>query len=271
MIKMKKILKFSLIIFLIMSCSKDDSKTPLEDVLLTKVITHNLISTPYETSYETNFIYDGKKLIQMFSVRFKNDLTYDGNKIVKLERSYNQNGIYNPSFEVIFFYDNLDRLIRFKKYVIDSEKRLLYICDLTYNNQENTVNMIHDYVQDFPDYISTINSNFRMNNNNEIIEVIELSNNQQDITKLVYDNYNHPFRNVIGIDKISLFNEFYPTFHEDGISTNYGNLHNRLKVIYNTPNGIIESPIQSFEYNDEGFPSTIDKGNNYVSDELFYN
>lgn len=270
---MKKFLKIFLLLFIFISCSSDDlgSSTSSDNVLLRKIITTNL-----GDKYTTKYQYNGKRLIKFESERGKGEFIYEGDKIINFKRyirdASTPGSIFEQDISVDFFYDSQDRLVRFERYYGYSEPFLEYVCELTYDEESpDIVYFNNDYIPDYPD-LATFKGYFRIENH-QITERYTLFNSNYTLLfKYLYDDKNHPLKNVIGFENIALFGMFYETLHDDGFSTNNGVFNNCNKVIfYNYSDGVSEYAPHVYEYNSKGFPVSIDKGNKDVADELFYN
>ncbi len=279
---MNKILKIFLIFFLCISCTSEDegSNVSADDVLLRKIITTFNGNTIYSNTHETKYNYDGKKLINFESPGRRGEFTYSDDKITNFKRYVRDAGTPSSIFylytEVNFYYDSQDRLIKFEVYSYngDVSLELQYLCTLEYQNtNSNIINFKHHYIPDFPELVDL--EGYFIVENNEIIErwrFDPFSNSFSLMNEYTYDNKNHPLKNVIGLDKIAPFSMFFENVHNSGFSTNYGTFSNCIKISYLGVEGVFtEYPPHTYEYNSKGFPISIDKDNESLSDELFYN
>ena len=251
---MKKII-FLLFILSILSCSDDNSTTNSSKILLKKVVTHN-----YDETYETIFTYDGNKLLNQKSNRQKKIFTYEGDKIVKIEWYQNPNTQNQLLQYVDFEYYPDGMLKRFKKY-LDAPETV----DFIYNSN-GTVNF--SYVADYNSYY---NYTGKLTIQNKEITQFEFLNGGTPRSSLIFysDNKNHPLKNVTGYDKLILYSFFYDSMHNSGFSTNSGNIHNQISYSFlSEPNTTYTS--NTFEYNSNNFPKSINKDNDYVADYLYY-
>ena len=247
-------------IFLIFSCSKNveniaPSTIDPSNILLKRTVTHN-----YGAVYETVFTYDGKKLLQQKSIRQRKEFVYDVDKIIKISWFQNPDSQNTLLQYVDFEYFPDGKLKRFKKY-LDAPETV----DFIYNSN-GTVDFAY-----VADYNSTYNFNGRLKiENNEVTQYDYISGNNTPTTKFFnYDDKNHPLKNVVGYDKLVLYNYFYASMHYSGFSTNVGNNHNQTSYRESSnPSQIITT--YSIEYNNNNFPININKNDDFAADFLFY-
>jgi hypothetical protein len=258
---MKKIFILLTILPLIFSCSDNDNSTENNsnvdpsNVLLKRVITRN-----YNTTYETVFNYNGKKLLNQKSSRQNKVFTYDGNNIVKIEWYQNPNEENTLLQYVVFEYYSNGNLKKFAKF-IDAPVTV----DFTYNT-DNTIDFL--YTDESNNYYN-FSGKFKIENNEIKEYYFEEGNTNQNSLIYFNDNKNHPLKNVVGYDKLILYGYFFASSHSSGFSTNFGNKHNQVSY------GLLENPssiqmLNTFEYNTNNFPININKNNQFISDYLFY-
>lgn len=254
---MKNIFKFifftSALIF--SACSSNDENTDPSEVLLKKVVTKN-----YDQIYETTFTYDGKKLIEAKSYRQKKVFTYNNDNIVRIEW-YQDPETDNFLLQYVDFeYYPDGKLKRFKMF-LDAPKTVNF-----FYNSDNTV--IFNLTTDYNDYYSY--SGLLTIENNEVVQYDFIDGNSSTESRQYhYDNKNHPLKNVIGYEKLMLFNYFYKSMHWSGFSTNGGNNSNLIYSNYvEDPN--IFTDYNTYEYNGNDFPIAINIGDEFAGDRLYY-
>ncbi|TPD67013.1 hypothetical protein [Flavobacterium microcysteis] len=253
---MKKIaLLFCLAILL--SCSSDDSSQPHDttaDVLLKKTITQS-----NGNSYETLFTYDGKKLLQARSVKENKKFNYSGNNISKISWYTNPDTDNTLSQTVEFEYLPDGKLKKFKQ---ESDNPLTV--EFTYVGQD-TVNFVARAYRSSYDFVGYFTVR-----DNEISEYVYLNGGRpRPSVKYTYDSKNHPLKNVTGYNKLFLYHYFYNSAHFNGFTTNVGSSKNCIS------NSLIQDPsvievMNTYEYNENGFPKVINKDSNSAADYLFY-
>ena len=261
----KAILKISILFFILTSCS-NDNEIPMNssEVLLKKIVTHN-----YETTYETIFTYNGKKIIRAKSNRIRIEFSYDGDNITQIEWYSNPDTDNVISNQVNFEYFTDGRLKKFIRYSFYPNSVPHETVEFNYNNN-GSVNY---------NYIAHYNSSYNQTGlftiaNNEISSINTLSsiNGPGGTITYNYDTKNHPLKNVIGYNKLLLYQYFYPSIHSSGFSTNIGNNNNLISYTYFVNQKTTQTDIvNSIEYNNSNFPIAINKDNVDDADFLFYN
>lgn len=249
---MKKILFFlSGIAFLLNSCSNDDSTNsvnPSSDVLPVKII------QTYEdgSSFSVDITYNGNKVLKLiYSDGTFVDYIYSDNIISKVEY-YRNEVLYQEEF---FQYDNNDRLVNHKRFEYENVAQDYdYAKDVTYSyNLDGTVSsiMMSGEVLD-PNFTDT--AVFTLN---DYGEVILANHNQGYIESFTYDNKNSPFKNILGFDKLR-FSGNNPTAY----------LHNFISEVnpHNTTTHI-------YTYNSNDYPLTDQENDGYgiSTTQYFYN
>lgn len=242
-------------IILLYSCSNSEnsSNTNTDDILLKKVITHNL-----GTVYETVFSYNGKKLLEEKSYRQRKVFTYDGDRIVKIE------WYQNPDTEnVLLQYVDFEYFSdgKLKKFQVFLEYN--YSVTFTYNTDDTV---------DFA-YLNTTSSATATGKltiqGNEITKYQNITGGAATSCMYYYDNKNHPLKNVTGYDKLVLYSYFFPDMHSSGYSTNFGCMQNYVSYAFlSDPTNVQLANI--YEYNSQNFPININKDDPNVADFLFY-
>lgn len=254
---MKKIaLLFSVLFVAFSSCTDDidDAKFNTSETLLQKIVTRDGIGT-----YETVFKYDGKKIIEARSVRENKEFIYEGDKISKISWHKNPEAENNLSQYVDFEYYPDGKLKSFKKYLespLDVE--------FTYAGEDRV-----DFVATSTRSTYSFTGYFKVKDN-EIAEYVYLNGGTpRPSVEYQYDNKNHPLKNVIGYNKLFLFNYFYSSSHFNGFTTNIGSSKNCISNSLIADPSVVEV-MNLYEYGDNDFPKIINRTDNSVSDALFY-
>jgi len=253
---MKKIaLLFSFALLLLTSCSDDDSQqqNDTSNVLLKKIITYDSGS-----SYETNFTYEGKKLLEARSIRESKKFNYEGDNISKISWYKNPVTDNELSKQVNFEYLPDGKLKSFNQqsdYPLEVE--------FTYVGED-----VVNFVAVAPRNAYSFVGYFKVKDN-EIFEYVYLNGGTpRPSVRYQYDTKNHPLKNVTGYNKLFLFHYFYNSAHFNGFTTNVGSTKNCIS------NSLIEDPnvveiMNTYDYNDDGFPKIINLDSN-TADHLFY-
>lgn len=244
---MKKILFALAIMLSLFSCSSsDDSSQTSSDVLLRKVISDDGTSA--------DLTYQGNKIVKITgSDGGYWNFTYKGDFISKIE-------IFDLNSKLIHrleFYYSGNKLIQTKDYL---EGVLFEKTDIVYNSDFNTRTRTQiSYESDTPD--TTVYKDFYVKE--DIIKIQKLySDGSVDYTRTyLYDNYNNPTKNITGYKYIA------------GIVRLGGesSLHNTIKFTETSKNFSITSDT-SYEYNSEGYPiteTTRESGSTYIT-QYFY-
>jgi len=254
---MKKIvLLSSLVALLFSSCSSDDSPSheDTSNVLLQKTITYGL-----DGSYETLYIYDGKKLLEARNIKENKKFSYQGENTTKISWYDNPDTDNTLSQYVDFEYTADGKLKKFNQH-----SSYPLAVDFTYVGRD-TVNFVAVAARSAYNF-----TGYFLVKDNEITEYVYLNGGTpRPSVRYQYDNKNHPLKNVTGYNKLSLFHYFYNSAHFNGFTTNIGSSKNCIS------NSLIANPnvveiMNTYEYNDKGFPKTINKDSNTAADHLFY-
>jgi len=205
---MKKLIFLSSVLLLNLACNSndDDSEVTTETpVLVTKAVFD-------DGTYI--FKYDGNKLIEITSPddSEKTTYTYSGNLISQI-KDYDVDGkLVNTS---ILTYEN-DKLVLVKQNGITSGSNTPNSRTYTYSYPNaTTVNCTRIYNYTFNNQSMTIKDEivYTISNDNIIAEKDKYwANNvyNGEITRnLIYDDKKQPFDNIVGFDKIRLFNYRY--------------------------------------------------------------
>ncbi len=250
---MKKNLFLSSLIFLSLSCSSTNDETipgdPPYPILVTKAIVYGDVYT---------IKYDGVKILEESNADGSNKFvyTYTGNAISQI-KDYS-NGSLRSTAD--FTYDN-EKLINVKEVsttlgsnTINSETRTYtypnsttinctLIRNYTFAGNSQTDKSIIVYTVKNGDIISSKETYYHNN--------VLAGNVSETYT---YDEKNNPYKNVLGFDKIELYN---PWTSNDNLS---GKKNLVLFTNANTPTGSAGSSykiVYTTSYNDKNYPNQI--------------
>lgn len=253
----KYFLLFCIFTTMLFSCSSSNDETDNiipSDVLVKRMITNN-------NGFITESFFD-----------------YNNKKIAGYHNSHGNTKT--------FIYDG-DKIIQIKWYDIPSQNsELLQTVDFDYNTDGTLKGFLTNFLNEqFNKIEFSYNSNSQVSytlysgislNSLNLAEtgIIYLTNNlvtQIVSTRVVsgnvatadytYDNKNHPLKNVIGYDKLILYNIFYKDIEYDGFSTNAGASQNMV-----TGTGFT---LHQYDYNTLNFPTKLNVGPNMTRD-FFY-
>ena len=257
---MKKVI-YTFLGVLVFACSSDsesdnnndgnnNNNNPNESELLVSSITHSdMENSNYE--YVENFTYDGNKIVEMnrsvyyngsFSSENRSEFIYANNKISRVD-SYNDNNI---SGQDIFTYDSQGRLVT-AEYCYnpndgpcdDSEST-----SFSYN-LDGSITAITTMNGDEPE--TTV---IEVDDNGNIIKVSDYD----DVSELTYDIYNSPFKNITGATPLVISQWIFSG------SYLYSFNNNCLSFVseYVDEDGVETYTLNfTYDYNDAGYPRNV--------------
>ena len=257
---MKKVI-YTFLGVLVFACSSDsesdnnndgnnNNNNPNESELLVSSITHSdMENSNYE--YVENFTYDGNKIVEMnrsvyyngsFSSENRSEFIYANNKISRVD-NYNDNNI---SGQDIFTYDSQGRLVT-AEYCYnpndgpcdDSEST-----SFSYN-LDGSITAITTMNGDEPE--TTV---IEVDDNGNIIKVSDYD----DVSELTYDIYNSPFKNITGATPLVISQWIF----SDSYLYSFNN--NCLSFVseYVDEDGVETYTLNfTYDYNDAGYPRNV--------------
>jgi len=205
---------------------------------------------------------------------YKSKFFYDGYKIERIENESYYNGALSSTSSVVFVYINnlISRIDEYDSYnnnsftrtelIYDSQGRLIgnsescysngqlvqdacdYTLDFTYNS-----NGIISFVQDDSE-IS--NGSIQLDNNNNIISINSTTGSDSYTAEYEYDNYNSPFKNIVGNLPLLFFPQYINYLELELASFT----NNCTKITYESEYGS-ESINFAYDYNEDGYPRNI--------------
>lgn len=247
---MKKLIcLFSVLSLFLTSCSGDESNNvvnPSSDVLPIKII------QTYEdgSTFSTDITYDGNKLLKLiYSDGSVINYTYSGSLVSKVEYFRNEILLQEDLYE----YEN-DKLINFKRLEYDDVDDD-YFTDVSYvYNSDGTVSYTESSGQlnNPSPYIST--GVISLDEYGHVISIVNSNNYTETFT---YDDKHSPFKNILGLDKLP-FQDVYPNSYK----------HNFISEV-NPDN----TTTHVYTYNSNNYPITDEEDDGYgiQTTQYFYN
>ncbi len=251
---MKKNIFLSSLIFLSLSCSSsndDDTETEVVEtpILVTKAIVDGDVYTVK---------YDGVKILEESNADGSSKFvyTYTGNVITQI-KDYS-NGSLRSTAD--FTYDN-DKLINVKEVSITSGSNTTSTKTLTYTYPNSTTincTQIRNYTfagnsqTDKSEIVYTVKDGDVISSKEKYYHNNVLAGNLTET--YTYDDKNNPYKNVLGFDKIELYN---PWASNDNLS---GKKNLVLFTNANTPTSSSSSSykiVYTTSYNDKNYPNQI--------------
>ncbi|WP_374444437.1 hypothetical protein [Epilithonimonas sp.] len=202
---MKKLIFLSSVLLLNLACNSDDDNTDTNEeapVLVTKI------------NYDGNIFnlkYDGTKIVEVSNTTDadKTAYTYTGNLINQI-KEYDSTGKLYSTTDLT--YEN-DRLVYTKENGITSGSNASYTKTFTYSYPNaTTVNCTRIYNYTFNNQLMTIKDEivYTISNDNIIAEKdkywVNNVYNGEITNNISYDNKKQPFDNILGFDKIRIYN-----------------------------------------------------------------
>ena len=224
---MKKL--FILLSFIFLSACSNDSdetnNTPSDNILLKKTI-----YTEGSNTQTTDYFYENNKLLKIketetgsFNYIHYLNFTYQGDKIIKMEEKDENNN--STGYYTLYNYTN-DKLTQAIEYYNNqiSETR-------NYNHISNSlITCTNDNGNTYSYYFD---SNFNM---------IREEYSASHYTISTYDNYNNPWKNIVGFKAISI----------EGFFTGFRNNRLTHSETINGQTSIIDNV--SYQYNSQDYP-----------------
>jgi hypothetical protein len=263
---MKKIVLILTTLFVLNSCSKDNTDTPATpEVPVTSVLPKTINKDGVIYNYE----YDGNKIKSYTNANKTQQYqyTYTGDFITKYSRIQDPTTL--SGFEYNFTYEtsNFQSLNSYKYSFYTNTYSSIFTAAFSNNtfsvdaiNKSNTSEATSPYdanIVSAPFYTT--------NNNGEIITVVTSRKNMPPFTvtsndvvvikkTYEYDNndaHKNPFANVTGMNKLSFYDPILVAKHNvSNITTTYSSMTNSW-----TP--VVENMHYDYVYNDAGYPTQI--------------
>lgn len=256
---MKKVI-YTFLGVLVFACSSDsesdnnndgnnNNNNPNESELLVSSITHSdMENSNYE--YVENFTYDGNKIVEMnrsvyyngsFSSENRSEFIYANNKISRVD-NYNDNN-NSISSQDIFTYDSQGRLVAADYCYILSDGS----CDDS-ESESYSYNSDGSITATYGDESDTTVVQFDDNGN-----IIRVSDGDE-VSELTYDNYNSPFKNITGATPMIIVQWIFSG------SYLYSFNNNCLSFVgeYVDEDGVETYTLNfTYDYNDAGYPRNV--------------
>jgi len=238
---MKKIMCIIAIgVAMLTSCSEDDSvivpEVNQEVVLLKQTINSNVLVLDYA--------YEGNKLMSIINNQgTTTTLTYTGDLITRIDKSYND---VNGSPQALFIemeYDSNDKLSSYIKYEADGIIARRY--ELTYNAGYYTKKTYWgDYTTQA--LLAATDHVYIENGNITTIIISETESRYE----YLYDTKNAPLKNILEVDVFSILEN--DVLFKSGYSVNNISSHTYAEMVVISYN----SPVTNYSYNSNDYPET---------------
>lgn len=243
----KTLFLLSTSLLVLFSCSSDDnsSDTSLSQNLLLKKTVENDALFGNST---TNYTYDGNKIVEINRYEQESDVyTYTGNLITKIEKfQIHYSGTPDMETELLttdsFGYNSNNQLIEFKTTYPDSEKER--ITAYVYNN-DNTVSFKQN--EYYPgEETKLLKTGIITIENGEISKLQVIKTFDSFTDNYTYDTKNSFFKNVLGYDKL-IFT------HIIGIQ---GSSNSGETVLAGISHNFVNNGELQYTYNSDNYPIT---------------
>ena len=246
---MKKTIYFLFLITLL-SCSKSDdsnnNNNPNDLELLVSSISYSdMENSDYE--YAESFTYDGNKIVEMnrsvyykgnFSSENRSEFIYANNKISRVDYYDYENIIQE---QVNFTYDSQGRLVarEYCYYPNDTTCDDLDSTSYSYNS-DGSITATNTYVNESETTV------IEFDDNGNIVRYSE----NDEVGELTYDNYNSPFKNITGATPTVILQRIFSN------SYLYSFNNNCLSVV-SDEDGETYTLNFTYDYNDLGYPRNV--------------
>lgn len=247
----KKLLCCLSVIFLVFNSCSNEEYYDSENTILLKTLKTIYLTSPSE-NYDTNFIYDGNKILSITNKNGKRDYEYNGNYIVR-ETVYSfYKGQETKSIETLFTYED-DKLKTATKFTNNQITKYTY----NYNNDGSITKETYDLGIDAKEETKRIGK--------EVITIIDgnivkSECNWEDgydiisIANYEYDTNKNAFKNITGL---SLLLDQFCVDYETSLSSNNNMSLYYVKNIQGPSSNKIFEPHwfkMEYEYNKKGYP-----------------
>ncbi len=250
-IMQKKLLYCLLVVLSVFNSCSNEEYDPSENTILPKTL-KTIYSTSPSENYDTNFIYDGNKIVSIINKNGKRDYEYDSNHIIR-EMVYSfYKGEETKGSETLYAYEN-DRLKTVTKFLSGKATRYVY----NYNNDGSINIETYDLDSDTgkeskkpeKEVITIMNENIVKSEYNwgDDYDVIS-------IVKYEYDTNKNAFKNITGLN---LLLDQFSLDYETSVSSNNNIQRYYVRNIQGPSSGIIFEPHwfkMEYEYNKKGYP-----------------
>ena len=222
------------------------------------------------------FTYDGNKITTMSSVgSFHTELLnfiYTDDKISRIDRYFDtSDGIYSRFY---FFYDSENRLSSFEHCYFDSSGQCGNLDTFSFEYSSNgtvTQNYSYDYGNgqyDTGSLLLQLDNNGNITSGTDTFQESDENGNQINITvnaNIEHDNFNSPFKNIVGIDPFILF-EIIDSEFSYNLSFSYFNNVTLIDYSYsNNPENY--SVTFAYDYNEDDYPRQVIVNENGSSEQ----
>lgn len=262
---MKKLLVlFSVLTFVLTSCSSDDNPTAEADLVLPQTISYIYPSVQLGTNSKSMETYNGNKILSSIEEGSKTVFTYDGDFIVKQELfNKNEEGKESKKKEVVYVYENGKLKTRIFKSGISTEyPEGSYISKTVYTHTSNELISFINYLVDRATKAETkISEGSLTYKDGNLIKEEQKVNSVTTTRVYEYDTKNNPLKNILGFNL--LLNEV----------TEFGrnNCKKTTKTASDYPKPAIF--LTNYTYNEKDYPirhTSFDGGGKSIEYEIEY-
>ncbi|MWB95113.1 hypothetical protein GON26_12140 [Flavobacterium sp. GA093] len=234
---------FSTIALLLTSCSGDDENNTDIDPTLPKTITYNYPDFPQENSKST-ITYDGNKIVSIEKLGSKTVYTYDGNRIIKQEVfDLLDSEKITKKKDIAYTYENgklKTRLFREGFTTEYPDGRYIYKSVYTHTS-DDVVSYIY-YTVNATTKVETKSSEGNVTyKDGNMVKEQEIIGSSVSTRVYEYDSKNNPLKNIIGFDLL---------LNETPFSINNISKINRTETEFPDP----VNYIYAYIYNDNNYP-----------------
>lgn len=200
----KRLCLFSVALLFLVSCSSDDSSTPPDPASQNLLLSKTVEVDAFFGNFTTNYTYNGNKLVEINRYEEESDIyTYTGDLITKIEKfNVYLSGTTDEITELVstdmFEYNSNNQLIEFKTTYPNSQMER--VTTYVYNNN-NTVTF--EQYENFPGNTPELLKTGTITMQDGEISTLQVVKDFDSFTaNYTYDNKNSLFKNVVGYDKL---------------------------------------------------------------------
>ena len=199
----KHLYLFSAALVFLVSCSSDDSTTPPNPTSQNLLLSKTVEVDAFLGNFTTNYTYNGNKLVEINRYDEESDIyTYTGDLITKIEKfNVYLSGTPDEVTELVstdlFEYNSNNQLIEFKTTIPNSQMER--VTTYVYNNNTITFEQYENFPGNTPELLKTGTITMQ---DGEISTLQVVKTFDSFTANYTYDNKNSIFKNVIGYDKL---------------------------------------------------------------------
>lgn len=239
---MKKII-YLIMVSLFVSCSNTNNDTAEVEIQKT-LVTRIAFTNQSGTGGESNFIYDGEKLVEKNENGFKYEYFYFDNKIERIEKYL---GI-SLQYKTIYEYYATGSLSKEMNYDYANSMFEVKIFDSKVNYCD-----VKLYRNSFEQSPTHVENQLYLMENGEVVEIRRYNINNSYLGKTVYgyDTANSPYKNILSFNK--------------QLSVTSVNNNLLSETVYNQNNELVSSVWNDYEYNSQKYPISCSRRINFTN------